>query len=375
MGTLSLSQYQYRQQQHKWDFCSWDIAKHNMKTGEEQQNFLVNNMGQSEPKCVHCSLVTSHLSSSSSDSAMADMTTIITFLLPGVYFCILGVRWGVLLLCKWMREAKYHQYQDAGLPISPGQIARLQRRHFPWEGFVKIVLSVLACIATGSVNSSIMYSNILLINMYSFFFISGILDTVIFYHGYTTIPEGLQSFILSGCFGIESLCFYSIITPDTSHIILILLVIISILSIISLLETVIDNRLIKFCRSYFTILQGTWLIQISSLTSSSLSSSSWTSCLFNWHAAGLFLLSMILIVTCQYCSQQHHHHQYSHGHHGHQDAESGSQLVPCKMMRLPPASSFSSTTDMISAQSPKTPSVVDVEPWDNVQYQTHKIRS
>ena len=113
-----------------------------------------------------------------------------------------------------------------------------------------------------------------------------------------------------------------------------------------------------------------------SLTSSSLSSSSWISCLFVWHAAGLFLFSMIMIVTCQYCSQHHHQPQYSHHQeHHHQDTESGSQLVPCKMMRLPPVLSSSPTTELISAQSAKTPSVVDVEPWDNVQYQTNKTRN
>ena len=70
-----------------------DISKHNigeMNAAADDQHHILVNMDQ--PKCVHCSLVTSRLSSSSSDSALADLTTIITYLLPGVYFCVLGVR-------------------------------------------------------------------------------------------------------------------------------------------------------------------------------------------------------------------------------------------------------------------------------------------
>ena len=70
-----------------------DISKHNIgamnAAAAAEHNILVN---MDQPKCVHCSLVTSRLSSSSSDSALADLTTIITYLLPGVYFCVLGVR-------------------------------------------------------------------------------------------------------------------------------------------------------------------------------------------------------------------------------------------------------------------------------------------
>ena len=43
-----------------------------------------------KPKCVTCSLLTS--SSSSQDPGGLKMTQLVTFLLPGLYFSILGLR-------------------------------------------------------------------------------------------------------------------------------------------------------------------------------------------------------------------------------------------------------------------------------------------
>ena len=43
-----------------------------------------------KPKCVTCSLVTS--SSSSQDPGGLKMTQLVTFLIPGLYFSILGLR-------------------------------------------------------------------------------------------------------------------------------------------------------------------------------------------------------------------------------------------------------------------------------------------
>ena len=160
---------------------------------------------------------------------------------------------------------KYNIFQEAGLPPPPGYLHQTRRRPIPWEGLFKLVISILAIIATGALvtEGAMSQNKILFINLYLFFIVSAIIDLLIFYNGYTIIPEGLQSFILSGCFTVEFLCFYTIIEDDTRHIFIFLLAISTVLSFTSLLETVVENRLIKFCRSYFTTLQGTWLLQLS----------------------------------------------------------------------------------------------------------------
>ena len=198
---------------------------------------------------------------------------------------------------------------------------------------------------------------LLLINVYIFFIISGLTDIIIFYNGYKLIPEGLQSLILSGCFAVSALCYYSLITPDLHHQLVLLIIIISINCLTSLLETVVDNRLIKFCRIFFTLLQGSWLVQSS--FSSDTSSSSWTSVVFIWHGAAVFTTIILLLIICQWCIQPRLSKNQSMKD---DSVENGSQLVPCKMLKLSPTSESQRLSPMMMME--KSPSVVDVEPWD-----------
>ena len=163
-----------------------------------------------------------------------------------------------------MRDAKYLKYQEAGLPPPPEYLIASRRRQVPWEGLVKVVISILAAIVTGyvSLDTHVPHIKLLFINLYIIFTISGIIDLIIFYNGYSLIPEGLQSFILSGCFASESLCYFTIMTSENQHSMQIVIFLSSIISLTALLETVVDNRLIKFCRFYFTLLQGIWMIHL-----------------------------------------------------------------------------------------------------------------
>ena len=308
--------------------------------------------------CVHCSLITS---SSSEDDNSLDMVSMVTYLVPGLFYTVLGVRWTLLQIVKWSQEAKYCQYQEAGLPPPPEYFMNLRRRHFPWEGFVKIVLSILCIIVTSAVHSSVTNSNILLVNIYIFFTISGLTDLIIFYNGYKMIPEGLQSLILAGCFTVTALSYGAMMTSETRHPLTLLLILTSLNTFSALLETTVDNRLIKFCRAYFTLLQGSWLIQISS---TSLSSLTWVTVVFTWHSASLFLLYVLLLVICQRCTDLKLPPQ-SENTSARNDISSGAQLVPCKMIKM---SSLTPDKPMIVTNNDKSPSVVDVEPWDNVQY-------
>jgi len=209
------------------------------------------------------------------------------------------------------------------------------------------------------------HNKILFINLYLFFIVSGIIDLLIFYNGYTIIPEGLQSFILSGCFSVEFLVYFTIIEDDTRHSLIFLLATSTVLSLTSLLETVVENRLIKFCRSYFTTLQGTWLLQLSSMSAASASLNTWVTIIFIWHAGSLFLFLLLVSVTSQHCCTRGTRGQMTRA--SYVETEAGSQLVQCKMMKLSPdRRTLTHGIDM----SPSTPSasVVDMEPWDNVKF-------
>lgn len=103
--------------------------------------------------CWHCSLVSYQVSYLTSEA----MHHFAGFLLPGVIFTILGLRWAVQLLLEWVRSHVTSEVEAAGLPPAPKPPRR--RESFccktaftlPWEGIIKlgltgtgIVVSVLA---------------------------------------------------------------------------------------------------------------------------------------------------------------------------------------------------------------------------------------
>jgi hypothetical protein len=45
--------------------------------------------------------------------------------------------------------------------------------------------------------------------MYLFFALSGLVDILVYYCGYSVLPEGIQSFLLSLAFGVEGFLFSS----------------------------------------------------------------------------------------------------------------------------------------------------------------------
>ena len=72
--------------------------------------------------CLHCSLITSSMSSSDSERGkeeMVDMFPVTAFLLPGLYLVVLSVRWTTVSVSGWLQEARYQSYHLAGLPPPP----------------------------------------------------------------------------------------------------------------------------------------------------------------------------------------------------------------------------------------------------------------
>ena len=230
---------------------------------------------------------------------MADMFPVTAFLVPGLYLVVLSVRWTTVAVSGWLEEARYQSYNLAGLPPPPPPTA-LTGRARPWEGSVKIVLAVLASLLTACLPSSVPQSHLVITNIYIFFSLSGSVDLLVFYCGYSLLPEGLQSFILAATFAVETLSYQALITPATSQPLILLLLLTSTCSLTAALETVLEHRLIKFCRCYFTALQASWLLQLTSLSTSSCSIT-WVAVIFTWHSAGLFLIAIFILMMAQTC--------------------------------------------------------------------------
>jgi len=332
-------------------------------------------MDDTGPKseCVNCAL----LVNSVGERNMVDMALVTTFLIPGVFFLGIALRWWFLLLCKWGREAQGRALQAAGLPAVPPS----SHRPLPWEGVTKIFLTIIAASMTlglPSHGSEIL----LLLSLYLFFLLSGLVDVVVFYCGYSILPEGIQSFILTLAFAMEAVIYHAISPTSAHHLVLLLFVILA-CALASILEVIFENKLVKFCRTFFTMLQATWLIHLGLLPSSTPPPTR-AALLFSWHIASLFSVHLLTLLVYSQCKSSPRVPAKSLP----SPSESASQLVPCKFLALPPGScpgppssptqsmpSNSVMSAMSSAMSSSvtSASVIDMEPWDRLQYSTfHK---
>eukprot|EP00096_Caligus_rogercresseyi_P001368 TRINITY_DN1216_c1_g1_i1.p1 TRINITY_DN1216_c1_g1~~TRINITY_DN1216_c1_g1_i1.p1 ORF type:complete len:422 (+),score=126.35 TRINITY_DN1216_c1_g1_i1:159-1424(+) len=263
--------------------------------------------------CWHCSLL-SYSKSPSSDSN-PNMLQFTGYILPGIIFLCLGIRWAFHCTWDWSRKCLADDYTRASLPVPrpnytlcPGGSLGL-----PWEGIMKLVLTGLGIIisvvlSSGSHEASHhmdhYVGNIRLSTVYLFFALSGLTDILVYYVGYSILPEGIQSFSLSVAFAVEGLIFATRIRFESyleQEIHTLLVVDVFCCAATAAFEVLYDNRLIKFCRTYLCLVQGTWLIHggfiavDSSLNSQNLSGSlpeslEWIPILFAWHLAGHFIL-------------------------------------------------------------------------------------
>ena len=92
-----------------------------------------------------------------------------------------------------------------------------------------------------------------LVTMYAWFLVSGCVDLATYWLGYALLPEGLQSLALAAS-------FLSAALPRPRHPALPALA--AAAALVCLLETVVEHRLIKFCRAYCTLLLASWLLQL-----------------------------------------------------------------------------------------------------------------
>eukprot|EP00090_Calanus_glacialis_P004982 TRINITY_DN13800_c0_g1_i2.p1 TRINITY_DN13800_c0_g1~~TRINITY_DN13800_c0_g1_i2.p1 ORF type:complete len:336 (-),score=13.13 TRINITY_DN13800_c0_g1_i2:30-1037(-) len=247
-------------------------------------------------KCVNCALVKHSVSEYSSFEA----EHVVSYFVPAAFFLFLSLRWSFLLLTRWKKFASDHQLELAGLPPTPEVgnwtgCSTLCGRPLPWEGLVKIMLSTTAIGVTLVLLFDL--TNLMLITMYGFFLISGLIDLLVYFCGYLVLPEGIQSLILSFCFIVEGLAFYSLSSASTLHLHLLLLFLILACSVSSILELVYEARLIKYCRCFFTLLQSSWLFHTGSLVGNEEAINfDWASIYFTWHLGLGFLLTILILV-------------------------------------------------------------------------------
>jgi len=258
-------------------------------SGTEHSNIL-------PPKCVNCALV----KHSSSEYSTFDAEHVISYFVPAAFFLFLSLRWSFLLLTRWKKCASDHQLELAGLPPTPEVggwtgCSSLCGRPLPWEGLVKIMLSTTAI----GVTLVLMFdlTNLMIITMYGFFLVSGLIDLLVFFCGYLVLPEGIQSLILSFCFIVEGLAFYSLSSAQSLHLHLLLLALVMACSVSSILELVYEARLIKYCRCFFTLLQSSWLFHSGLLVGRDVVIDfQWASIYFTWHLGLGFLLTILILV-------------------------------------------------------------------------------
>jgi len=251
--------------------------------------------------CWHCSLVKY---TNSYQTSSVEMESFSTYFLPGAIFITLALRWGLLLGFKWTKAASRQDLERAGLPPTP---TSLYIKPLPWEGIVKLILTGLGIILTVAFsqrqyNPELGYvTDIRLTTIYLFFALSGLVDIFVFYCGYSVLPEGIQSFILSLAFAAEAVMFGSTMrreAPVELQVHLLLVLVVSCAALSSAMDVVFDNRLVKFCRTFFCFVQGTWLVHGGFLVvkdSSSLSSE-WITILFSWHIAAIFIISITILL-------------------------------------------------------------------------------
>jgi len=247
-------------------------------------------------KCVNCALV----KHSVSEYSTFEVKHVVSYFIPAAFFLFLSLRWSFLMVARWKRFASDHQLELAGLPPTPevGGLtgcSPLCGQPLPWEGLVKIFLS------TSAIGATIVLSfdsiNLMIVSLYGFFLISGLIDLLVYFCGYLVLPEGIQSLILSFCFVVEGLTFHSLSSSSNLHLHLLLLAVIVLCSASSILELVYEARLIKYCRCFFTLLQASWLLHIGILSAQDKTVDiQWASIYFTWHLGIAFLLSILVLI-------------------------------------------------------------------------------
>merc|ERR1712037_88196 len=89
-------------------------------------------------------------------------------------------------------------------------------------------------------------------------------------------------------------------SPSPAHHLVLLFFVILSCALSSILEVIFENKLVKFCRTFFTMLQATWLIHLGLLPSTSLPPTR-AALIFSWHIAALFSVHLLTLLVYSQC--------------------------------------------------------------------------
>lgn len=231
--------------------------------------------------------------------------------IPGVLLCVLGTWW---MYNMWL---KYFMCQRGSKSAVNGRLRYTNTGIFPcsccpripFEGIFKAVVTPFGMLAeylTGFENGEFKhYNNLQHLTIYFFFGLSGVVDIMTFYK--LPLPQGSDYMAGMLAFGVEGLLFAYHLhgrTPmDVQMHMFLLYVVVGCLVALSI-ETVRRHSVLAgLGRSYFALLQGTWLLQIAYVLYWP-NGSNWDTedheqmmiitILFCWHNAVIFVYTALL---------------------------------------------------------------------------------
>lgn len=240
-------------------------------------------------------------------------------ILPGFFFIVLGL-WGAYSLLIRYYRSRYNRHVDKfranlSYPCQSGCLSKL-----PLEGIIKVLVTIIATIgelATAFEDGKWTYfNNAQHISMYAFFCLNGIVDILFFYK--VNIPSGMDYATGFLAYIVEAIIFSNHLHGRTHmdtmlHTLLIYLVYGCIISV-ALEARYRDSILIALNRCFFSILQGSWLFQISFILYP-FGAATWdqedhdqlmmVTVIYSWHFAGAFLTLLALLFIVSKIARRH----------------------------------------------------------------------
>ncbi len=229
--------------------------------------------------------------------------------LNGVTFVVFGLWWTVNLICGYQKTVTVSGSVYTSSVTFPCPCLCQRLRSCQIEGAVKVATMLVAAVTEmlcGIRNGEfVFFGNAQHATMMGFFLLSGVVDLLLHYK--LPLPQGIDYVILTLAFCVEAFLFAFHLhdrTPMDVQLHTFLIYAIYGCIIATLLEMYFrSNILAALCRAYFTLLQGTWLIQMGFVLYNPLPASvPWNehdhdqlmlvTMMFAWHMAGIIILTL-----------------------------------------------------------------------------------
>ncbi len=231
--------------------------------------------------------------------------------LDGVAFAVFGLWWTANLICGYWRTVTVSGSVYTSSVTFPCPCLCQSLRSWQTEGALKIVISIVSAVTEilcAIRNGEFVYfGNAQHATMIGFFFLSGVVDLLLHYK--LPLPRDIDYVILTLAFCIEAFLLNFHLhdrTPMDAQLHTFLIYAVYACIVATLLELYFrSNILAALCRSNFTLLQGTWLIQMGFVLYNPFPGSvPWNehdhdqlmlvTTMFAWHMAGIVILTLAI---------------------------------------------------------------------------------